>query len=537
MASPPALIHQHKMGEGAYGTVYAVQATATSKVMAYKRNFVERWVDGLARLRELDMCTRLRGHPHIVEIVATATSHPFSAGTLSPANEEKKHKDDSIHFLFEIAQIDLHNLILYGYHGHRLTFPLLMEMIVHLLLGLEFIHGKGIIHRDIKPCNLLIAFPHHHPLPPLSAVLGGTSIIPSVTGGVLKICDFGLSKPYTPQGDQTPRTITHWYRALEVLLRRHYNQKVDVWSVGSVIYEAVTGRGYMEGLVTDNEMQAIIIILSMAATPISKEVQDAISTSLGVPWGDIARQLRPKSYVQHIIEYNGQPRAMTLKPAELAAITTLLSGLLVLEPSRRMTATQALALPLFNEHRDYINLVRSQFPPHTPYDYTITLTDCRERRWATTIAVNIFNHRDRPELKAWYSHAKIFQAIDLFDRFIAASTPQPDGTYMSQRRTISSFLACLYMVVKYYSSIVDPPSYMTLVSTLLLRPILPASFPAGRFMNDAEIKSAVAFESALLAALGNTMHRSTCYEAAVVVRDSGAAHSTTRRWVAPASMI
>lgn len=88
-----------------------------------------------------------------------------------------------------------------------------------MLKGLEYMHGMGIVHRDVKGGNILIGY-----------------------DGVLKYCDFGLARLVDKNHSTlTGRVVTRWYRAPEIFLGDDfYDEKVDVWSVGCVFVELVT---------------------------------------------------------------------------------------------------------------------------------------------------------------------------------------------------------------------------------------------------------------------------------------------------------
>ena len=82
-----------------------------------------------------------------------------------------------------------------------------------LLKGMDFCHARGIMHRDLKPQNLLVD-----------------------RKGTLKLADFGLARAFMiPVRSYTHEVVTLWYRAPEILLgQRTYAPAVDMWSIGTV---------------------------------------------------------------------------------------------------------------------------------------------------------------------------------------------------------------------------------------------------------------------------------------------------------------
>jgi cyclin-dependent kinase-like len=83
----------------------------------------------------------------------------------------------------------------------------------------EYLHSKDIIHRDVKPENLLVNFE-----------------------GTVKICDFGFARvmPQAP-GKLTDYVATRWYRSPELLITNDYGKPVDIWAVGCIMGELVNG--------------------------------------------------------------------------------------------------------------------------------------------------------------------------------------------------------------------------------------------------------------------------------------------------------
>ena len=92
-----------------------------------------------------------------------------------------------------------------------------------VLRGLKFLHSANVMHRDLKPNNLLVN-----------------------ENCDLKICDLGLARlsaDLEQSLDQTVYVVTRWYRAPELLLgKKDYDKSIDMWAVGCILAELLTRK-------------------------------------------------------------------------------------------------------------------------------------------------------------------------------------------------------------------------------------------------------------------------------------------------------
>lgn len=110
-----------------------------------------------------------------------------------------------------------------------------------ILTGISFLHSHRIVHRDIKPQNLLVS-----------------------GEGLIKVADFGLAKTYDFEMKLTSLVVTLWYRAPEILLNQPYTSAVDVWSVACILAELYEMRPLFPGTSEKNQLERIF---ELAGTP------------------------------------------------------------------------------------------------------------------------------------------------------------------------------------------------------------------------------------------------------------------------------
>lgn len=102
-----------------------------------------------------------------------------------------------------------------------------------ILRGLKYIHSANVVHRDLKPRNLLVN-----------------------KNCDLKICDLGLARAIIPKEGTKTRVltdyiVTRWYRAPELLLSyKEYDAAVDIWSVGCIFAELLNRKTFLRGTST-----------------------------------------------------------------------------------------------------------------------------------------------------------------------------------------------------------------------------------------------------------------------------------------------
>ncbi|XP_060100783.1 mitogen-activated protein kinase 12 isoform X2 [Heteronotia binoei] len=150
----------------------------------------------------------------------------------------------------------------------------------------------------------------------------------------LKILDFGLARH--TDSEMTGYVVTRWYRAPEVILNwMHYTQTVDIWSVGCIMAEMITGKPLFKG---NDHLDQLTEIMKVTGTPTQDFVQKLQSQDA-------------KNYIKSLPKVQKKDFAAILKYANPLAVN-LLEKMLVLDAEKRITAAEGLAHPYFEGLQD-----------------------------------------------------------------------------------------------------------------------------------------------------------------------------------------
>eukprot|EP00750_Incisomonas_marina_P005008 INCI13559.1.p1 GENE.INCI13559.1~~INCI13559.1.p1 ORF type:complete len:296 (+),score=45.51 INCI13559.1:96-983(+) len=218
-------VRTETLGEGTYGVVFKARDSTTGDIVALKKIKLELEDEGVpsTALREISVLKTLK-HPNIVRLL------------------DVEHGERRLYLAFEYVDQDLKKH-LDKTRKNPLDQRLVASFVMQLLRGIDYCHSHGVIHRDLKPGNILID-----------------------KAGNLKIADFGLARAFAvPIKAYTHEVITLWYRAPEILLgSKQYSLGVDMWSVGCIFAEMIRRRPLWAG---ESEIDMIFKIFQLLGTP------------------------------------------------------------------------------------------------------------------------------------------------------------------------------------------------------------------------------------------------------------------------------
>lgn len=278
-----------KLGEGTYATVFRGKSRLTDTVVALKEIRLEHEEGApCTAIREVSLLKDLK-HANIV------TLHDII------------HTPKSLTLVFEYVEKDLKSYM--DECGGIISLNNVKIFLFQLLRGLEYCHKRKILHRDLKPQNLLIN-----------------------EKGELKLADFGLARAKSvPTKTYSNEVVTLWYRPPDVLLgSTEYNASIDMWGVGCIFFEMVSGRPMFPGSTAENELT---LIFKMLGTP-NERVWQGISRNQEFIAGNYPNYRQEKLH-------NHVPRI------ELEGLE-LLRHFIDYVPTKRVRASEAMKHAYFN---------------------------------------------------------------------------------------------------------------------------------------------------------------------------------------------
>ncbi|KAJ2161413.1 negative regulator of the PHO system [Coemansia sp. RSA 552] len=278
------------LGEGTYATVYKGRSPKGNIVALKEIHLDPEEGAPSTAIREISLMKEL-DHENVLKLLDVV------------------HTETKLMLVFEYMDKDLKRFMdAAGNHG-ALPPQTIKVFMYQMLKGIKYCHDMRVLHRDLKPQNLLI---NSH--------------------NQLKLGDFGLARAIgIPVNTFSNEVVTLWYRAPDVLLgSRSYSNTIDIWSAGCIMAEMYTGRPLFAGSSNDDQLIRIFRIMG---------------TPSEASWPGVSRL---PNWKNNFPPYPAQRLEQHLPQMDPMAID-LLKKLLVYDPNLRWEASRCLQHPYFQE--------------------------------------------------------------------------------------------------------------------------------------------------------------------------------------------
>lgn len=281
------------IGKGSYGIVYKAFDRKEQTYVAIKK--IKQICDvnlGISKsiLREVTILKNIK-HSNIIEL-----KYVFYGKDIDMKLAGENIETAYLYLVFEYCHLDLLNFS----RKYSLNLRQIKYIIFELLLATSHLHSNNYIHRDIKPENIFIG-----------------------ANGRIKLGDLGLS--VEKSNDMTPNVVTLWYRSPENLQKsKCYDQKVDIWSLGCLFCELITGQPLFPG---KNDNDQLLLIYEFLGDKKKLSKNDGLRYCM-FPFYE-------KNELKYIIQDPG--------------IGDLISKMLIYDPAYRISSKEALKHYCFND--------------------------------------------------------------------------------------------------------------------------------------------------------------------------------------------
>ena len=315
-----------QIGVGSYSIVCSCYDKKEGRNVAVKKvtNVFDDLNDARRILREMKLL-RFLNHENIVPL-------------LNVQKPDNKLAFNDVYIITELMETDLHRVI---YSRQELSDEHIQYFIYQILRGILFMHSAGIIHRELRPANILANKNCDLNIRDLGLDHG---LLKDDANSVQKLIDnpnlnIEISNEMIyddSKKDLTEKVIARWYMAPECILSQNeYSKAVDIWSIGCIFAELLGRQPLFPG---DNYLDQIQKIISVLGSPNEADLS-------------FLKNEKQKAFVNKLARRTSQSFAVMFPNANPVAVD-LLEKMLMFSPNKRYTVEQCISHPYFEGLHD-----------------------------------------------------------------------------------------------------------------------------------------------------------------------------------------
>ncbi len=398
-----------KVGEGSFGVVYKVEING--KHYAVKKNFKNQSINGTTFLRELYFINIFKNNPFFIKIIDIYYNEPCEG-----MDDEKYDMiSDNIYIVTDFIDMDVFYFI------YELGSPVkyIKKIFIDICLALLFMHNNNYVHRDLKPGNILLLYNN------------------DVDKTIPKLCDFGFTKKITRNNrPSTPKVVTSWYRAPEVIQEEYQDEKVDIWSLGTILFELLAVEPLFNG---ENERDIMKKIMEMRPKLYESDISFLKGKNKVIPCG--------KRSKKNLIEFINTKRRKEINKnfGNLKDINKLLEYMLEINPKNRISVEKILENNLFDDYREYINENKNKYIIDNEKITVLKFSENKENLEECIKILDKINTKVKSSKKD-----VLFLTLDILYRYMNLYNME-----MDEKRKIYVVFACYYISYKYYNIFIN----------------------------------------------------------------------------------
>ncbi|KAB5552277.1 hypothetical protein DKX38_009588 [Salix brachista] len=302
-----------KVGEGTYGKVYKAKDKVTGQIVALKKTRLEMDEEGVppTALREVSLLQMLSQSLYVVRLLSVehvdANSTNSNLDDSDPSKRNHTNNKSNLYLVFEYLDTDLKKFIdshRKGANPRPLPPSLIQSFLFQLCKGVAHCHSHGVLHRDLKPQNLLL----------------------DQDKGILKIADLGLGRAFTvPLKSYTHEIVTLWYRAPEVLLAEMSRRQALF--PGDSEFQQLLHIFRLLGTPTEEQWPGVTALRDWHVYP-KWEPQNLVRVvpSLGPQGVDLLSVTTAAAFLFQLLTYNSMDGKLQLKITMFGLATTIIQA-------------------------------------------------------------------------------------------------------------------------------------------------------------------------------------------------------------------